>query len=410
MSRRVITSLALCCLAFALTAGAASAQSSHTLDVVKSGNGYVSGPGIDCGSDCSEQLAEDCYYDAEIGSVICDPATATLTATDANGFAFDHWAGCDGDPALDTCAVSLSADETVTAYFDDVQNPSASLTSPATTAPTGGSINLAATASDNAAVSRVEFYVRNAQVGQDTTAPYGLVLNTAALADGPALIEAMAVDTSGRVSTRSGRTVTIDNTDPTVSITSGPDGGSYASGTTQTWTFTAADAASGVQKVECSVDSGAYGACSGGLASHSVSGAAAGSHTFTVRITDNVGRTASASRSWTITPALSAPVASAAPVISGTAAVRKTLTASTGTWSGSPTQYSYSWQRCDAAGANCAAIGTTDATDDNAYTPVKADAGRTLRVVVLATNAAGTGVSTSAPTAVVTSGGGKGGK
>ena len=41
------------------------------------------------------------------------------------------------------------------------------------------------------------------------------------------------------------------------------------------------------------------------------------------------------------------------PVISGTAQVGSQLTASTGSWSGSPTSYSYQWHRCDTAGANC---------------------------------------------------------
>ena len=51
------------------------------------------------------------------------------------------------------------------------------------------------------------------------------------------------------------------------------------------------------------------------------------------------------------------PAISVSPVVTGKAAVAQTLTTSTGTWTSSPTGYSYKWQRCDAAGANCIAIG-----------------------------------------------------
>src|SRR5439155_16015570 len=44
------------------------------------------------------------------------------------------------------------------------------------------------------------------------------------------------------------------------------------------------------------------------------------------------------------------------PTISGTAGQGQTLTAMPGTWDGAPSAYTYQWQKCDASGANCAAI------------------------------------------------------
>jgi Cellulase (glycosyl hydrolase family 5) len=84
------------------------------------------------------------------------------------------------------------------------------------------------------------------------------------------------------------------------------------------------------------------------------------------------------------------------PQITGTLRVGATLTASTGTWTDSPSAYSYRWKRCSSSG--CTAInGATAAT----YVLVRADRGRRMQVVVTAANAAGATSATSAKTASV---------
>lgn len=89
---------------------------------------------------------------------------------------------------------------------------------------------------------------------------------------------------------------------------------------------------------------------------------------------------------------------SAIPAPSGTTAVGQTLTAQTGSWSGSHIVYSFQWQRCDASGTACAAIaGATAQT----FLLGSGDAGRTLRVLVTATNPQGSASGTSAATAVI---------
>jgi hypothetical protein len=88
------------------------------------------------------------------------------------------------------------------------------------------------------------------------------------------------------------------------------------------------------------------------------------------------------------------------PAISGTPGAGSTLTADPGDWQGTPTiAYSYQWQRCDAAGANCVDIpGATGHT----YDLTSADVGHTVRVVVVATNDAGaSSPATSGASAVV---------
>jgi acid phosphatase type 7 len=96
------------------------------------------------------------------------------------------------------------------------------------------------------------------------------------------------------------------------------------------------------------------------------------------------------------------PVNSSPPTISGTAQQGQTLTANRGTWTGSPTPtYTYQWRRCDATGGACADISGATATS---YTLISTDVGKTIRVVVTATNSVGSSSATSAQTAVVTTG------
>lgn len=121
-----------------------------------------------------------------------------------------------------------------------------------------------------------------------------------------------------------------------------------------------------------------------------------GGHTLRVAVTaTNASGTGTAESPQTSTVSTAtAPQNTAIPTITGTASVGSTLTATTGTWTGSaPITYAYVWERCAANGGTCAAIaGATAPT----YTVVSADVAGTLRVVVSATNAGGSGQATSA--------------
>jgi hypothetical protein len=101
-----------------------------------------------------------------------------------------------------------------------------------------------------------------------------------------------------------------------------------------------------------------------------------------------------------------APVNSAAPTITGTAAVGQVLTANAGTWTHSPTSYTYQWQRCNSSGASCASLGSavTTASLSTTRTLVSADGGQTIRVQVTASNGATGSPATSDATGVVDTG------
>jgi hypothetical protein len=94
-----------------------------------------------------------------------------------------------------------------------------------------------------------------------------------------------------------------------------------------------------------------------------------------------------------------APITVSPPTVTGTAQQGQTLTATPGAWTAPDATFAYRWQRCDAAGANCADVaGATTST----YAVTTADVGATLHVVVTATNRFGSASATSAQTAAVT--------
>jgi Concanavalin A-like lectin/glucanases superfamily len=120
----------------------------------------------------------------------------------------------------------------------------------------------------------------------------------------------------------------------------------------------------------------------------------------TVTATNPAGSaTANSNATTVVQAAATAPSNTSPPAISGTPQDGQTLSASTGSWTGSqPISYGYQWQRCSSDGTSCAAIaGATNAT----YVVASADVGSTLRVAVTATNSVGTATATSAATAGV---------
>ncbi len=88
------------------------------------------------------------------------------------------------------------------------------------------------------------------------------------------------------------------------------------------------------------------------------------------------------------------------PAVTGLAQYGSLLGASTGMWSGVPTNYSYQWYRCDGNGSNCSPI--NGANSQTYALLADADVGETLRVMVTASNTSGSSSAQSSASSVVT--------
>lgn len=94
----------------------------------------------------------------------------------------------------------------------DTTSPSTSLTSPASGATVSGAVTVAATATDDVGVLRVEVWLDGTLMATDTTAPYQFPWNTASVADGVHNLQSRAYDAAGNVGSSAVVSVTVTNT------------------------------------------------------------------------------------------------------------------------------------------------------------------------------------------------------
>jgi Big-like domain-containing protein len=130
-----------------------------------------------------------------------------------------------GASATDSAANTSTASETVTVHnappppAGDTTPPSVSLTAPANGALLAGTVTVTASATDDVGVASVEFLLDGQPGATVTTAPYGVTWDTSNVDDGTHVLTAVATDGSGNTSRSSAITVTVDNTPPTVALT-----------------------------------------------------------------------------------------------------------------------------------------------------------------------------------------------
>lgn len=107
----------------------------------------------------------------------------------------------------------------------DTTKPSVSLTSPTNNATVSGNVTLKATASDNKAVTKVEFFVDGKLKSTDTTSTYSYSFDTTSVSNGSHTFKAVAYDAAGNTNSSS-VTANVSNTSGGGSTSSDPsDGG-----------------------------------------------------------------------------------------------------------------------------------------------------------------------------------------
>jgi thermitase len=97
----------------------------------------------------------------------------------------------------------------------DTTAPTTSITSPANGATVSGTISVAASASDNVGVTKVEFYLNGALAATDTSSPYSWSWNTTTVANGSHTLSSKAYDAAGNIGTSSNVIVTVSNSTST---------------------------------------------------------------------------------------------------------------------------------------------------------------------------------------------------
>jgi uncharacterized protein YukE len=129
-----------------------------------------------------------------------------------------------------------------------------------------------------------------------------------------------------------------------------------------------------------------------------LSGAVGSTVRVVVTATNAAGSVSSTSPATGLVSAL-LPSNTGLPSISGLLQDGQLLSASTGSWTGTaPLSYSYQWQLCDGSGAGCSNVSKAIAAT---LALGAADVGSTLRIVVTATNSAGSTSATSSATSLV---------
>ncbi|MFE8605597.1 Ig-like domain-containing protein [Archangium violaceum] len=115
--------------------------------------------------------------------------------------------------------VGLTATSTGVSVIIDNTAPQVSLTAPSGTFYIQGTVQVSASASDNMAIAKVEFYDGQTLIGTATSAPYSVSWNTVGAAEETHTLTAKAYDAAGGTATSTGLSVLVDNIAPQVSLT-----------------------------------------------------------------------------------------------------------------------------------------------------------------------------------------------
>ena len=161
--------------------------------------------------------------------------------------------------AFDNANNSASSTTRTITVKDSVSPTGISITSPSGGSTQTGTISVSASASDNVGLAKIEFYVDNNKVGEDSATPFSISLDTRTLSNGNHSLTAKAFDAEGNAATSSAVTINVSNsttpppdkTPPTVSLTNPANGSTLSN---SIWIDVVASDDVGVTKVEFYVD------------------------------------------------------------------------------------------------------------------------------------------------------------
>jgi subtilisin family serine protease len=178
---------------------------------------------------------------------------------------------------------------------NDTAAPSVAVTSPGA-GTVAGSVNVAATASDDLGVAGVQFILNGEPLGaEDTTAPYQVSWDSASAANGAYVLTAVARDAAGHTATATSVSVTVTNdaAPPTVAVTS-PVAGAVAGSVTVAALAADDVGVAGVQFMLNGAPLGAEDTTAPYEAAWDTAGAGNGAHVIAAVARDAAGRTTTA--------------------------------------------------------------------------------------------------------------------
>ena len=111
--------------------------------------------------------------------------------------------------AYDAAGNSATSSAVTVTTSNDSTTPAVAITAPANGGTVTGTVDISASASDNVAVSRVDFYANGALLGSDSTAPYSYSWDTAHVAGGSYTLSAKAYDAADNMQQSSDVVVTV---------------------------------------------------------------------------------------------------------------------------------------------------------------------------------------------------------
>jgi len=215
--------------------------------------------------------------------------------------------------------------------------PTTAMIAPANNAAISGTYTLSASASDQVAVTKVEFYRDGATLlgtSASTASPYSFSWDTTSVTDGTYALTSKAYNagSTNNSTVSSPINVLVDNTPPVVNFTA-PTNNAFVAGKTVSITANATDTGgSGVKQVDLYIDGSSTAAATDTAAPYAYTwdstGVNNGVHTLVLKATDNAGNiTTSSTDTVTVdnakpTTSISSPAASA--FLAGTQTVHAT--------------------------------------------------------------------------------------